>query len=95
MEKAEPIFSTLERIEQKCKENGIGGYKGRFIDFINTKKELFNPCIDIASKQKLMSIIVDTLETAHQVVEINKQLNGGVVIIYTLETLNSIKKELS
>jgi hypothetical protein len=37
-----------------------------------------------------MSIIVDTLETAEKVVEINKKLKVGVIIIYTLETLPSI-----
>ena len=65
----------------------IEGYKGRFIDFLNSKYESFTPCLDIAAKQKLMSIIVDTLETASKIVEINKQLKGGVIIIYTLETL--------
>lgn len=50
----------------------IEGYKGRFIDYLTSKYESFTPCLDIAAKQKLMSIIVDTLETASKVVEINK-----------------------
>lgn len=44
--------------------------------------------IDIAAKNKLCSIIVDTLETAQKVLEINKEIRGGVINIYPLETLN-------
>lgn len=68
MEKIEPVFNVLERIDQKCKELNIEGYKGRFIDFIKCKSDMLKPCIDIAAKQKLMAIIVDTLETAGKIV---------------------------
>jgi len=52
------------------------------------------PCVDIAAKSKLFSIVVDSLETAKQVLEINKQIKGGVVNIYPLETMEQIKKPI-
>jgi chromosome segregation ATPase len=45
------------------------------------------PCVDIAAKSKLFSIIVDTLETANEVLKINKEIKGGVINIYPLETI--------
>ena len=47
------------------------------------------PCIDLAAKSKLFSIVVDTLETAKQVLDINKSIKGGVINIYPLETLEN------
>ena len=67
------------------------GYKGLLIDYINCSSESFMPCIDLAAKSKLFSIIVDTLETAKQVLEINKSIKGGVINIYPLETLTHSK----
>jgi chromosome segregation ATPase len=50
------------------------------------------PLIDIAGKHKLTSIIVDTLQTAKKVLEINKEIKGGVINIYPIETLNLAQK---
>jgi len=50
------------------------------------------PCVDIAAKSKLFSIIVDNFETAKQVLEINKAIKGGVINIYPLETLESMNR---
>ena len=86
-EKVEPIFGALERIDLRCKQEKIVGYLGRFIDFIECKSEKLTPCIDIAAKAKLTSIIVDTLETAQAVLKINKEIRGGVINIYPLETI--------
>jgi chromosome segregation ATPase len=89
IEKVEPMFGTLQRIEQKCVEQNLVGYKGLLIDFISCKSENLMPCIDLAAKSKLFSIIVDTLETAKQVLDINKSIKGGVINIFPLETLTS------
>ena len=48
------------------------------------------PCVDIAAKSKLFSVIVDTMETAKQVLEVNKQVKGGVINVYPLETLDQV-----
>lgn len=87
-EKIEPIFGALERIDLKCRQDNIGGYMGRLIDFIECKSEKLTPCVDIAAKGKLTSIIVDTLETAQAVLKINKEIRGGVINIYPLETID-------
>jgi chromosome segregation ATPase len=50
-------------------------------------------CVDISAKSKLFSIIVDKFETAKEVLEINKEIKGGVVNIYPLETLDSLYQE--
>jgi chromosome segregation ATPase len=49
-------------------------------------------CVDVAAKSKLFGIIVDTLETAKKVLQINKEIKGGVINIYPLETLDQIQK---
>lgn len=41
-----------------------------------------------------MSIIVDTLETAQLVLEINKKIKGQVINIYPLENISDLKKPL-
>ena len=92
IEKVEPIFGTLQRIEQKCVEQNVVGYKGLLIDYISCSSDNFMPCIDLAAKSKLFSIVVDTLETAKQVLDINKSIRGGVINIYPLETLD--KKQM-
>ena len=50
-------------------------------------------CIDIAAKQKLFSIIVDKFETAKEVLDVNKEIKGGVVNIFPLETLDSLYQD--
>jgi chromosome segregation ATPase len=47
-------------------------------------------CVDVAAKSKLFGIIVDTLETAKKVLQINKEIKGGVINIYPLETLDQM-----
>ena len=94
IEKIEPIFGTLQRIDQKCKEEGISGYKGLFIDFLKCSSDNFMPCVDIAGKSKLFSVVVDTLETAKEVLRINSQIKGGIINIFPLETMEQMSKPL-
>lgn len=72
IEKIEPIFGTLQRLDRKCKEAGLAGYRGLLIDFLDCSSDNFLPCVDIAAKGKLFSVVVNDLETAKQVLEINK-----------------------
>ena len=44
--------------------------------------------VDIAAKSKLFSVLVDDLETAQQILQINKEIKGGVIKIFTFETLD-------
>ena len=90
IEKSEPVFGALERVDKRCREQGVSGYRGRFIDYLvyNGKGDSLMPCVDIAAKSKLMAVIVDDLETAKQVLQINKEIKGGVINIFPLETLD-------
>lgn len=92
IEKVEPIFGALQRIDHKCKEMGLAGYRGLLIDFLQCSSDNFMSCVDIAAKSKLFSIVVDSLETAKQVLEINKQIKGGVINIYPLETMELMRR---
>lgn len=65
------------------------------IDFIQCDSESFMPCLDIAGKSKIFSIIVDTLETAKGVLEINKEIKGGVINIFPLESIDAKSKPAS
>lgn len=60
------------------------------IDYLECTSENFMPCVDIAAKSKLFSVIVDTMETAKQVLEANKAVKGGVINVYPLETLDQV-----
>lgn len=67
IEKVEPVFGTLQRLDRKCKEAGCAGYRGLLVDFVECSAASFAPCVDIAAKSKLFSIVVDSLETAKEV----------------------------
>lgn len=92
--KIEPVFRNLERIDQICKEQNIQGYLGRLVDFIECDQEALVPCVDIAASKKLMAIVVDNVETAKIILEINKKLKGGIINIYPLEDIEDLKKPL-
>lgn len=49
-------------------------------------------CVDVAAKSKLFAVVVDDLETARVVLQMNKEMKGGVISIYPLETLDQMKK---
>lgn len=46
--------------------------------------------MDLAAKSKLFSILVDDLEAAQQVLAINKEIKGGVIKIFTFETMEHV-----
>ena len=49
--------------------------------------------MDLAGKSKLFSLIVDDLEAAKAVLEINKQLKGGVINIYPLTIIGDLQQK--
>lgn len=92
LDKADPAYVTLRRIDALCKEQKLVGYKGLLLDSLELLEPRFNAVVDIAGKAKIFSIIVDDLDTAQKVLELNKQIKGGVINIYPLETLNLVSK---
>ena len=91
IEKVEPIFGVLQRIEQMAKAQNISGFRGLLIDHLICKSESFMSCVDVAAKSKLFAIVVDDMETAKRILEINKSIKGGMIQIYPLETLEMRK----
>jgi len=67
------------------------GYFGLVADFVECKIDNFRPCVDIAAKSKLMGIVVDSLETANEVLNVNKEIKGGVINIFPLEMYSEEK----
>jgi len=65
------------------------------LDHLHVSEARFNAVVDIAGKSKLFSVIADDLATAQQVLDINKQLKGGVINIYPIETLHMIERHES
>ena len=59
----------LERIHDSC--NQMPGYLGKVIDYVQVNNNNFKPIVDLAVKAKLFSIIVDTMETAKEVIRVN------------------------
>lgn len=44
--------------------------------------------VDIIAKQKLFAIVVDTTDTAQKILQINKEIKGGVINIFPIETMD-------
>lgn len=86
LEKFEPVFSTVYRIDKICRERGIQGYHGLFLHHIKCTNESMLQCVDLAAKSQLFSIIVDKFETAKEILDINKSIRGTVINIYPLES---------
>ncbi len=91
LDKADPSYLTLRRVDLACRD--LPGYKGLLLDHLHISDQRFNAVVDIAGKSKLFTILVEDLATAQQVLEINKQLKGGVVNIYPLETLHLVERK--
>jgi len=58
------------------------------MDFIECTNAQFNAVVDIAAKQKLFCAIVNDLASAQELLQLNKEVKGGVINIYPLETLD-------
>lgn len=64
------------------------------IDFLDCENSGYFPCIDLAAKSKLFSIIVDDLEAAREILAINDEIKGGVINIHPLSIMdNTPEKE--
>lgn len=80
------------RVKQICEAEMVTGFHGFLLDFIQVKREQFASCLDLAGKSKLFGIVVDTLETANKVLEINKSVKGPVINIFCLELQRDFAK---
>jgi chromosome segregation ATPase len=90
LEKIEPLFSTLRRLRALIIDKNIAGFRGFMIDYINCDPSLY-AALDLAGKNKLFSIIVDDLETAKKILELNASIKGGVINIFPLQQVEQMQ----
>ena len=101
-EEIETVKDTIKGIEKMIPNNDIlkavtdiknqnfPGCYGILMDLVKTEKK-FNNAMDIIAKDKLYSLIVDSVETANKIMEYNLHKNGPVISILPLEWNTEIK----
>ena len=78
----------MRRLKAQVEKKDSDCLKGMLIDFIECTNPVMNGVIDIAAKQKLFCAVVDDLRGAQELLQLNKEVKGGVINIYPLETLD-------
>ena len=78
-----PNFETFKTVST-LKNMRIQGLYGLVLDLIDANPKVRN-AIDLILKDRLYTIIVDTMETAKRILEENKKINGPVINIIPLE----------
>lgn len=75
-------FDLLEHI-RKRKVRGVYGY---LIDYLEISEDV-SFAYDIANRNKFFALVVEDGETAKEVININREIKGKQVNIYTLDNL--------
>ena len=78
-----PNFETFKTVSA-LKNMRIQGFYGLVLDLIDANPKVRN-AIDLILKDRLYTIIVDTMETAKRILDENKKINGPVINIIPLE----------
>ena len=78
-----PNFETFKTVST-LKNMRIQGLYGLVLDLIDANPKVRN-AIDLILKDRLYTIIVDTMETAKRILDENKKINGPVINIIPLE----------
>ena len=78
-----PNFETFKTVST-IKNKKIPGFYGLILDLIDANPKVRN-AIDLILKDRLYTIIVDTMETAKKILDENKKLNGPVINIIPLD----------
>ena len=76
------LLANLKLMEE-CQKRHIEAVYGFFVDMVNIEKFL-HLCCDSLLRGKLFSIIVRDEEVANKLVELNRSLKGGKIVIYPL-----------
>lgn len=84
------FFSTICKLKEIIKERDITGFYGLFIDVIQFEPRL-RLSIESLAKNKLYSVIVEDYDTAKILVQINKEIRGGMLNIYPLTWTKELK----
>ena len=83
------IFKTVTTL----KNLKIPGLYGLVLDLIDTNPKVRN-AIDLILKDRLYTIIADSMETAKKILEENKKLNGPVINIIPLDFIELNKDNI-
>lgn len=83
------LYHTIKRLLLEIERANIKGFYGLLIDLISIEKN-FRPCADIIGKNALFGFVVDTIDTAEQILEINKQIHGSVITLYPLDMVDDM-----
>ena len=78
-----PNFDNFKTVTALKKKN-IPGFYGLVLDLIDANPKVRN-AIDLILKDRLYTIIADTMETAKKILDENKKLNGPVINIIPLD----------
>ena len=78
-----PNFETFKTVST-LKNMRIQGFYGLVLDLIDANPKVRN-AIDLILKDRLYTIIVDTMETAKRILDENKKINGPVINIIPLD----------
>ena len=78
-----PNFETFKTVTT-LKNMKLPGFYGLVLDLIDANPKVRN-AIDLIMKDRLYTIIVDTMETAKKVLDENKKINGPVINIVPLD----------
>ena len=92
IDKVEPSFSTLRRLQKLAKDQNSSCFKGLFIDYIDCPQQFYE-ALDIAAKKKLFSVVVEEMKDAEELLQLNKQIKGGVINIYPLEIIDKLQQK--
>ena len=89
IDKVEPVYLTLRRLQKLANDQNSNCFQGLLIDYINCPPQFYD-ALDIAAKQKLFSVIVNEMKDAEELLNLNKQIKGGVINIYPLEIMDQL-----
>ncbi|CAI2368717.1 unnamed protein product [Moneuplotes crassus] len=90
IEGSDKNYKTIKRLMRKIEDEDISGFQGLFIDLIEIKDEIMYPVVETALKGKLFVLVVDTVRSANKIMELNKEIKGGVIQCFPLELIEQI-----
>lgn len=82
------VFKAINKI----KAMNIRGVYGMLLDIITSDKKSKN-AVDLILKDKQYSLIVDSFDTANEIMKINKKNNGPVITIIPIEFIEESKSK--
>jgi len=83
------LYHTIKMLKAEISRSQLQGVYGLLIDLINVEKS-FIPCADIIGRNALFGFVVDTVETAERILELNRRIHGSVITIYPLEIVEDM-----